>query len=119
MRLTLILLIVAALFNPSPAFAVYAASQSSEEEPTEVQPKQKPDYRPMPIHIDVSAPDGGPPEPYQRELNSVERAELLQLELDFQYGKITQTEYSIRKQQLERRTYIRPSGQSTTGVIEW
>ena len=65
--------------------------------------KYKPGQKPMPIRFDV------PPEtqkPRQRELNRIEKEELYRLEAEFAQGRITQTEYNIRKRELYRRTFV-------------
>jgi len=113
MKQDIILFITIAMLVPSVSFAMGAQDQDQEvayvEEITTM-----PDgsqltrrFRPgdKPLQVKVEEPVA-PPEPRQRGLNSVEKLELDRLENDFEHGRITATEYYLRRNQILRSTYV-------------
>jgi hypothetical protein len=70
-------------------------------------------YRPgeRPQQQRIAAP---PAEPRRRDLNTVEKETLYQLEEDFAHGRITESEYNLRKRGLYRSTFMSgsPDGDS-------
>jgi len=62
-------------------------------------------YGQEPVYIPVEQPTTPPP-PRQRGLTRVEKLELDRLENDFEFGRITATEYYLRRNQILRSTYV-------------
>lgn len=87
--------------------------------------RYKPNERPVKIQgpvRDIQAPqevEGVPPPPRQRDLNAIEKQEIVRLENDFAHGKITESEYNQRKRDIYRSTFMGGPSEDSDGLLNY